>query len=263
MPKLAANLSMMYTELPFLERFAAAAEDGFTGVEFLFPYAFEARAIRAELDRHGLQQVLFNTPPGDFDAGERGIAALPGREEEFRRGIDLAIDYAQHLRCPQVHLMAGLVKSETERGHMREVYQENLRYAAGKLASAGLRGLIEPINTRDIPGYLLNTQEDAHDLLARLSQPNLAVQMDFYHVQIVQGDIAMRLRRFLPGVGHVQIAGVPHRHEPDLGEVHYPYLLRLLDELGYSGWVGCEYRPQNGTRAGLAWAKPWLSKGVK
>ncbi len=261
MPKLAANLSMMYTELPFMERFAAAAADGFKGVEFLFPYTFEAQAIRAQLDRHGLQQVLFNAPPGDFDGGERGVAALPGREDEFRRGIDQAIAYASVLRCPQVHVMAGLVKQEADREQMRAIYVDNLRYAAGKLAAAGLRGLIEPINTRDIPGYLLNTQEDAHDILARLGQSNLAVQMDFYHVQIVQGDIAMRLRRFLAGVGHVQIAGVPHRHEPDLGEVHFPYLLNLLDELGYSGWVGCEYRPKSGTSAGLAWAKPWLHKG--
>ena len=253
MPRFAANLSMLYTELPFLERFGACAADGFDAVEFLFPYAFEAGAIRDELDRHGLQQVLFNAPPGDFDAGERGIASLPGRQAEFRAGIDRAIEYAQALDCPRVHLMAGLVARESERVAQREIYVDNIAWAARRLGEHGITALIEPINTRDIPGYLLNTQADAHAIVERIALPNLKVQMDLYHCQIVEGDLETKIRRHIDAVGHVQIAGVPHRHEPDLGEVNYPYLFDLLDDLGYAGWIGCEYRPRAGTSAGLGW----------
>jgi len=255
MPRFAANLSMMYNEVPFLERFAACAADGFAAVEFLFPYAHPARQIRDELDRHGLQQVLFNAPPGDFEAGERGIASLPGRQEEFREGIDRAIEYAKALDCPRVHVMAGLVRRESERVAQREIYVENLAWAAKRLGEAGLMTLIEPINTRDIPGFLLNTQADAHAIVERIGAANLKVQMDLYHCQIVEGDLATRIRKYLTGVGHIQIAGVPQRHEPDLGEVNYPYLFALLDELGYDGWIGCEYRPRAGTSAGLGWLR--------
>ena len=255
MPRFAANLSMMYNEVPFLERFGACAADGFDAVEFLFPYAHPAQQIRDELDRHGLQQVLFNAPPGDFEAGERGIASLPGREKEFREGIDRAIEYARALGCPRVHVMAGLIKREGEHFAQREIYVENLSWAAKRLGEAGLMTLIEPINTRDIPGYLLNTQADAHALVERLGHPNLKVQMDLYHCQIVEGDLAMKIRKYLSGVGHMQIAGVPQRHEPDLGEVNYPYLFALLDELGYDGWIGCEYRPRAATSAGLGWLR--------
>jgi hydroxypyruvate isomerase len=257
MPRFAANLSMMYNEVPFLERFAACAADGFAGVEFLFPYAHPAREIRDELDRHGLQQVLFNAPPGDFEAGERGIASLPGRQEEFREGIDRAIEYAKVLDCPRVHVMAGLVKRESERVAQREIYVDNLAWAAKRLGEAGLTMLIEPINTRDIPGFLLNTQADAHAIVERIGAPNLKVQMDLYHCQIVEGDLATKIRKYLTGVGHIQIAGVPQRHEPDLGEVNFPYLFALLDELGYDGWIGCEYRPRAGTSAGLGWFDRW------
>jgi hydroxypyruvate isomerase len=253
MPRFAANLSMMYNEVPFMERFGACAADGFEAVEFLFPYAQPARAIRDELDRHGLRQVLFNAPPGDFEAGERGIASLPGREDEFRRGIDLAIEYAKALDCPRVHVMAGLVKRESERVAQRETYIDNVTWAAKRLAEHGIATLIEPINTRDIPGYLLNTQADAHAIRERIGVPTLKVQMDLYHCQVVEGDLAMKIRRHLPDVGHFQIAGVPQRHEPDLGEVNYPYLFALLDELGYDGWIGCEYRPRAATSAGLGW----------
>jgi hydroxypyruvate isomerase len=258
MPRFAANLSMMYNEVPFMERFAACAADGFRAVEFLFPYAFDARAIRDELDRHGLKQVLFNAPPGDFEGGERGTASLPGREDEFRRGIDLAIEYARALDCPRVHVMAGLVKRESERTLQRELYVDNVAWAARRLGEAGLTTLIEPINPRDIPGYLLNTQADAHAILERIGAPNLKVQMDLYHCQVVEGDLATKIRRHLGDVGHIQIAGVPQRHEPDLGEVNYPYLFDLLDELGYAGWIGCEYRPRAGTSAGLHWLRPYL-----
>jgi len=253
MPRFAANLSMMYNEVPFMERFGACAADGFEAVEFLFPYAQSARAIRDELDRHGLRQVLFNAPPGDFEGGERGIASLPGREDEFRRGIDLAIEYAKALDCPRVHVMAGLVKRESERVAQRETYIDNVTWAAKRLAEHGIVTLIEPINTRDIPGYLLNTQADAHAIRERIGAPTLKVQMDLYHCQVVEGDLATKIRRHLPDVGHFQIAGVPQRHEPDLGEVNYPYLFALLDELGYDGWIGCEYRPRAATSAGLGW----------
>ena len=260
MPRFAANLSMMYTELPFLERFGAAAKDGFRAVEFLFPYAFEAQALAAELERHGLQQALFNTWPGDFDAGERGLASVPGREAEFLGGVDRALAYARVLRCPRVHAMAGLVPAGADRAERRATYVRNLREAARRCADAGVELLIEPINTRDIPGFFLNTQAEAHAVVAEVGAANLKVQMDLYHCQIVEGDLAAKIRQYLPtgDVGHFQIAGVPQRHEPDLGEVHYPYLFSILDELGWDGWIGCEYRPRAGTSAGLGWAKPWL-----
>jgi hydroxypyruvate isomerase len=258
MPRFAANLSMMYTEVPFIERFAAAASDGFRAVEFLFPYAFEAAEIAARLEQHGLQQVLFNTVPGDFDAGERGLAAVPGREAEFLAGVDRAIGYARVLKCPRLHAMAGLLPVGADRASWRTTYVANLREAAKRCADAGLDLLIEPINTRDIPGYFLNTQAEGHAAVAAVSAPNLKVQMDLYHCQIVEGDLAAKIRQYLPGVGHIQIAGVPQRHEPDLGEVNYPFLFALLDELGYDGWIGCEYRPRAGTSAGLGWLKPYL-----
>lgn len=253
MPRFAANLSMMYTELPFLERFGACAADGFAAVEFLFPYAFDPARIRDELDRHGLKQVLFNAPPGDFEAGERGLAGLPGRRDEFRRGIDLAIEYARVLDCERIHVMAGLLHHPGDRVAQREAYVDNVGWAAHRMAAHGITALIEPINPRDMPGYLLNTQADAHAILERIGAPNLKVQMDLYHCQIVEGDLEMRIRRHIDQVGHMQIAGVPHRHEPDVGEVNYPYLFRLLDDLGYPGWIGCEYRPRAGTSAGLGW----------
>ncbi|MGA0796621.1 MAG: 2-oxo-tetronate isomerase [Quisquiliibacterium sp.] len=258
MPRFAANLSMMYTEVPFLERFGACAADGFRAVEFLFPYEHPAQVIRDELDRHGLQQVLFNAPPGSFEAGERGIAGLPGRRDEFQQGIDQAIEYAKVLGCPRVHVMAGLLKRESEFTAQRELYVDNLGWAARKLGDAGLTMLIEPINTRDIPGYLLNTQADAHAIVERIGASNLKVQMDLYHCQIVEGDVAMKIRKHLSGVGHIQIAGVPQRHEPDIGELNYPYLFELLDELGYDGWIGCEYRPKGRTSDGLGWLRPYL-----
>ncbi len=265
MPKFAANLSMLYPELDFLDRFEAAARDGFKAVEYLFPYAFEGREIAARLEAHGLQQVLFNAPPGDWDGGERGMACLPGREAEFRAGMAQALEYAQALACPRIHVMAGLLPAGTERETLYATYTSNLRWAAAEAARQGVEVLIEPINTRDIPRFFLNRQDHAHEVVADVGAVNLKVQMDLYHCQIVEGDLAMKLRQYLPtgNVGHVQIAGVPQRHEPDVGELNYPYLFSVLDELGYAGWVGCEYRPQagsqtGGTSAGLAWLKPWL-----
>ncbi len=273
MPRLAANLSMLYTEHPFLDRFAACAKDGFEAVEFLFPYEHPAATLRQRLDDNGLRQVLFNTVPGDFAAGDRGLACLPGREAEFLAGVDRAIEYAVVLGCPRLHAMAGLVPAASPeaddtgssgRARLRDTYVANLAEAAVRCRAAGLDLLIEPINTRDIPGYFLNTQAEAHAVVRAVGAPNLKVQMDLYHCQIVEGDLAMRIRQWLPGVGHIQVAGVPQRHEPDVGEINYPYLFDLLDELGYDGWIGCEYRPAGGnepgaTTRGLGWARRWLA----
>ncbi len=265
MPKFAANLSMLYPEHGVLDRFDAAARDGFKGVEYLFPFAFAASDIAVRLQANGLQQVLFNAPPGNWDAGERGLACLPGREAEFRAGVDQALDYAQALGCPRVHVMAGLQPSGVERVALRATYVSNLKWAAQRAAPLGVDVLIEPINTRDMPGFFLSRQDKAHAIVAEVGEPNLKVQMDLYHCQVVEGDLAMKIRQYLPTgrVGHVQIAGVPQRNEPDVGELNYPYLFSVLDEMGYSGWIGCEYRPratpdQGGTSAGLGWLKPYL-----
>jgi hydroxypyruvate isomerase len=266
MPRFAANLSMLYPEFEFLDRFAAAAKDGFEAVEFLFPYDHPAAAIKQRLDDNGLQQVLFNTVPGDFSAGERGLACLPGRQAEFLDGVDRAIEYAGVLGCPRLHAMAGLMPGDAKEPVLRATYLSNLSEAARRCGAAGLDLLIEPINTRDIPGYFLNTQADAHQVVAEVGADNLKVQMDLYHCQIVEGDLAMRIRKYLSGVGHVQIAGVPDRNEPDIGEINHPYLFTLLDDLNYDGWIGCEYRPRGGstpgaTSAGLEWMRPWLGRG--
>lgn len=265
MPRFAANLSMLYPEHAFLDRFAAAARDGFKAVEYLFPYAYDVAEIAGRLREHRLEQVLFNAPPGNWDRGERGIACLPGRDEEFRAGVDEALRYARALRCPRVHVMAGLAPADAAREDLEAIYVERLRHAALEAARHGIDILIEPINTRDMPGYFLNTQEHAHAIVGTCGQPNLKVQMDFYHCQIVEGDLAVKARRYIPGgrVGHVQVAGVPERHEPDVGEVDYRYVFDVLDACGYPGWVGCEYRPRlgaeaGGTSRGLGWLRPYL-----
>ncbi len=253
MPKFAANLTMMFTERPFAQRFAAARAAGFDAVEFLFPYEFEPQAIAGWLKESELQNVLFNLPPGDWAAGERGLASLPGREAAFKESVALAIDYARVLGTKRLHMMAGLVPAGAVMAEYEQTYLTNLRYAARACAPHGIGVMIEPINTRDVPGYFLNTQAHAHALRVQSGEPNVKVQMDFYHVQIVEGDLAMTFKKYVDGIGHIQIAGVPNRHEPDDGEIHYPYLFALLDELGYEGWVGCEYRPRGLTEAGLGW----------
>jgi hydroxypyruvate isomerase len=265
MPRFAANLSMLYPEHAFLDRFAAAARDGFKAVEYLFPYAFDAADLSNRLEDHGLEQVLFNAPPGNWERDERGIACLPGRDEEFRAGIADALRYARALRCPRVHVMAGLVPEGTPRAALGATYTERLRYAAQEAALQAVDILIEPINTRDMPGYFLNTQDQAHRIVEKVGLPNLKVQMDLYHCQIVEGDVAVKARRYVAtgNVGHVQIAGVPERHEPDVGELNYPYLFEVLDNCGYPGWIGCEYRPRlgaqpGGTSRGLGWLKPYI-----
>jgi 2-dehydrotetronate isomerase len=271
MPKFAANLSMLYPELAFLDRFEAAAKDGFKAVEFLFPYAYDAEEIASRLKANGLQQVLFNAPPGGVEAasidrawasGDKGTACVPGREEEFREGVALALTYARVLACPRVHVMAGLLPENILRKTAQATYVANLKWAANEAAKEGIDVMIEPINTRDIPRFFLNRQDHAHAIVEEIGASNLKVQMDLYHCQIVEGDVAMKIRNYLPTgrVGHFQIAGVPERHEPNIGEVNYPYLFNLLDELGYDGWIGCEYRPlrgsePGGTSAGLAWLR--------
>ena len=247
MPRFAANLSMMFTERPFLERFDAAAAAGFGAVEFLFPYSHPAADIRAALDRSGLELALFNTPPGDWEAGERGTASLPGREAEFRDSVALALDTAAVLQPGRIHVMAGIAKGQ----EARAVYIANLAHAA---ATAGAQGLcIEPINSRDMPGYHLNTSADAVAVLDAVGAANLGLQFDLYHAQITEGDLTRRLEALMPRIAHIQIAGVPDRHEPDGGEVNYPHLFGVLDRLGYDGFVGCEYRPAGRTEDGLGW----------
>lgn len=258
MPRFAANLTMMYNEHAFLERFAAAARDGFKAVEYLFPYEFPAAELKARLDAHGLVQALFNAPPGDWAAGERGIASLPGREDEFRRAIDTALDYARVIGNDTLHVMAGLIAPTQDRARHRDVYLRNLAHAAEAARAQNVTIVIEPINPRDMPGFFLNRQDDAQAICREVGAPNLLVQFDCYHCQIVEGDLAMKLTRDIAGIGHIQIAGVPQRHEPDVGEIHYPYLFELIDALGYDGWIGCEYRPKAGTSERLGWLAPYL-----
>ncbi|MDD9907658.1 MAG: hydroxypyruvate isomerase family protein [Rhodospirillaceae bacterium] len=261
MPNLAANLSMMFTEVPFLERFAAAADAGFKGVEYLFPYDHPAETIAKALQDNGLQNVLFNLPPGNWETGDRGLAALPGREADFEGLIDKALEYAQVIGCPRLHVMAGIPPEDANPYACQRTYVENVRLAAERAAPHGITVLLEPINPRDIPGYYLNRQDDGLKTLDTVGAENAALQMDLYHCQIVEGDVAMKIRANIDRVAHFQIAGVPDRHEPDLGEVNYPYLFDVIDELGFEGWIGCEYRPKGETRAGLGWAAPYGISG--
>lgn len=274
MPRFAANLSFLYPELPFLDRFEAAARDGFIAVEYLFPYAWPAQELAARLRVNGLQQVLLNAPPagvdlasaiGAWDAGERGLLCLADRRDEFRRCVTLALDYAATLQCPRIHVMAGLLPDGVLRESLLDVVAEKLRWACAQAAKQGVTLLIEPINLRDMPGYFLNRQDHAHEILDAVGAANLQVQMDLYHCQVQEGDLASKLRRYLPTgrIGHIQIAGVPERQEPDVGELNYPYLFDVMDAMGYSGWVGCEYRPQRGAQAGgtssgLGWRQAFL-----
>lgn len=258
MPRFAANLSMLFNEHGFLERFAAARSAGFEAVEYLFPYAHPASELAARLRDNGLAQVLFNAPPGDWEAGERGIGGLPGREAEFRASIETALAYAEALRCPRIHVMAGLVPAGADLARHLDVFAGNLAQALPLARAAGIELLLEPLNPRDFPGYLIPSVAEALAMIDRVGGPGLGLQFDIYHTQMGQGFVAGTLEAALPRVRHVQIAGVPGRHEPDAEqELNYPYLFALLDRFGYQGWVGCEYRPRAGTRAGLAWAEPW------
>jgi len=255
MPHFAANLSMMFTELDFLDRFQAAANCGFRGVEFLFPYEWPAGELAKRLLGNGLTQALFNMPPGDLQAGERGLAAVPGREQAFRDGLERALEYAEILRCPQIHVMAGMLADDSDCAPAHDCYVENLAWAADRASQQGVRVLIEPINTRhDMPGYFLSTTAQARGVMAEVGSKNLFLQCDLYHVQIMDGNLADTITENLPLIRHFQIAGVPGRHEPDSGEINYPFLFSLIDSLGYDGWIGCEYRPAGATADGLAWA---------
>ncbi|MEO6022878.1 MAG: 2-oxo-tetronate isomerase [Burkholderiales bacterium] len=254
MLKFAANLSMMFNEVPFLERFGAAAQAGFRAVEFLFPYEFTADDIAERLQKHGLTQALFNVPPGDWAKGERGLTLLPGRESEFATGVEQAIEYAKVLKCDQIHIMAGIAPAGVQRNVMMEVYVTNLSFAAHRLAAENIRALIEPINYYDVPGYFLNTQAEARAVIDKVGSDNLFLQQDLYHCQIMEGNLAKLITEYRDIARHYQIAGVPGRHEPDLGEINHPYLFDLIDQLGYTGYIGCEYRPRGDTREGLGWA---------
>ena len=253
MPRFAANLTMLFTEVPFLDRFERAAKAGFEAVEFLFPYAFDAADIKKRLDDNGLKLVLHNLPAGDWDAGERGIACLPDRVAEFRVGVAKAIAYAKVLGVGQLNCLAGKVPAGADPAVLRATFVDNLAYAAKALGEAGLRLLIEPINTFDIPGFFLNRTDQAIAILDDVGAPNAFVQYDIYHAQRMEGELAATVQKHLARIGHVQLADNPGRHEPGTGEINYAFLFAHLDRIGYSGWIGCEYKPAATTEAGLGW----------
>jgi hydroxypyruvate isomerase len=253
MARLAANLSMMFNEVDFLDRFDAAAKAGFAGVEYLFPYEHPAADIRARLQANGLTQVLFNMPPGDWAKGERGLASLPGRQAAFRDGVGRALDYAAALDCRQVHCMAGIPPAEVPFATAAAVYAANLAWAAEQAASAGVKILLEPINHRDMPGFHLNTIAQAAAVIAAIGAESLGLQFDIYHCQVTEGDITERVAAHLPIIAHMQIADVPARHEPGTGEIGWDFVFPRIAALGYAGWIGCEYRPAGETVAGLGW----------
>ena len=256
MPKLAANVSMLFPQLPFLDRFAAARKAGFRYVEYQFPYDHDAAEVARRVRDAGVEVVLHNLPPGDYAKGERGIACLPGREREFREGIERGIEYARAAGCPRMNCLAGLAPADEKH---RAVLVGNLRYAARKLGEAGLQLLIEPINTRTVPGFFLNYSQQAVDVLNAVGEGNAFVQYDLFHMQIMEGDLAKTIERLLPRIGHLQIADVPARNEPGTGELNFDFLLRHIDALGYSGWIGAEYNPKGDTVEGLKWARAYLS----
>ena len=256
MPRFSANLTFLFNEVPFLDRFGEAAQAGFRAVEFALPYEYQAKDVAERVRAHKLEVVLFNAPPGDWKLGDRGIASLPEREHEFAASMVTALRYARALNCPRLHVMAGLLPENVEaddHDRRRRTFIRNLRLACQDAAEAGVTITIEPLNRIDNPNYFLHTQAEAHAIREEVGAPNLKVQMDFYHAQIVEGNLSQKLRQWIAHIGHVQIANVPGRTEPDVGEINYSYLFRLLDELKYEGYVGCEYRPVQSTRAGLAW----------
>ncbi len=253
MPKFSANLSMLFTELPFLDRFEAAAAAGFDAVEFLFPYAWTAQEIKQRLDQTGLQLVLHNLPAGDWEAGERGIACHPDRVEEFRAGVSLAIDYAKALGVGQLNCLAGKAPTGVSEEQLRKTFVDNLVYAAAELKQAGLKLLIEPVNNLDIPGFYLTRSTQAAAILVEVGADNAFIQYDIYHAQRMEGELAATMQKYLPRIGHIQLADNPGRNEPGTGEINYPFLFAHLDRIGYQGWIGCEYKPATSTLAGLGW----------
>ncbi len=255
MPRFAANLSLMFTEVPFLDRFEAAARAGFDAVEFQFPYAWPAHEITARLRDLSLELAMFNLPPGDWEAGDRGLAIQPERRGEFQAALGLGLQYVDLLGATRLHVMAGVLPPGADVAAARRMYVDNLRDAARSAAARGIDLLIEPLNRRDNPGYFLHSTDQAADIIADIDAPNVRLQFDMYHTQISEGDLATRLEAHFGLVGHVQVAGVPGRHEPDEGELNYPWLFRLLDAWGYGGFIGCEYRPRGSTEQGLGWMR--------
>lgn len=255
MPQFAANLTMLFTEAPFLERFERASKAGFKAVEFLFPYAFSATEIKELLERHQLKLVLHNLPAGDWDAGERGIACHPDRVDEFRNGVTKAIEYAKVLGVQQLNCLAGKAPEGVDQKVLHATFVENLRFAAAELKKANLNLLIEPINTFDIPGFFLSTTKQASEVLAEVGASNLLIQYDIYHAQRMEGELANTIEKNLSKIGHIQLADNPGRNEPGTGEINYAYLFKFLDRIGYQGWIGCEYKPASSTEAGLGWIK--------
>ena len=250
---------MMFNEVAFLQRFGAAARAGFRGVEFLFPYDYPAKDIKAELDEHRLAMVLFNMPAGNWTAGDRGMACDPARVQQVREGVASAIDYAKALGCQQIHLMAGIRPRGVSEGDMYDTYVANVQYAANELARHDMTLLLEAINTRDIPGFYLNTSRQAFELMEAAGAPNVRFQYDVYHMQIMEGDLATTLKNHLARIGHIQIADPPSRGEPGTGEINYPFIFEWLDGLSYAAWIGCEYRPRSTTTDGLGWFSKWKS----
>jgi len=257
MPRFAANLSMMFNELPFLDRFAAARAAGFEAVEFLFPYEFPAAEIAMRLKDNGLAQVLFNAPPGDWANGERGMACIPGRGQEFRDSIMKALDYAAALGCPRLHVMAGMSPARVAPATMTGLYAINLAWAAERAIAQGVTCVIEPINQRDMPGYSLTGTANAVAVIEAVGPERLGLQFDLYHTQITEGDLVPRMQALLPYIAHMQVADTPGRHEPGTGEVNWPFVFKAIDDGGYRGWIGCEYRPAGDTIAGLGWFQPY------
>jgi hydroxypyruvate isomerase len=260
MPKLAANLTMIFGEVAFLERFEAAARAGFKAVEYLFPYDYDVQVLKRQLRDHGLVQVLHNLPAGNWAAGERGIACLPERMAEFRAGVDKAIEYANALDCDRVNCLAGKLPQGADPAAAREAFVQNLQYAAPRLKTAGIKLLIEPINTRDIPGFFLSGTRQAVEIIEAVGSDNLFLQYDIYHMQIMEGNLASTIESQLPRIAHMQLAESPGRHEPGTGEIDFGFLLDFVDRVGYTGWMGCEYIPKAGTVEGLQWAAPYLSR---
>jgi hydroxypyruvate isomerase len=259
MLRLCANLTMLFTEFPFLERFAQASKAGFSAVEFLFPYPYSVGDLKSQLDANSLTLVLHNLPAGDFESGERGIACIPGREEEFQTGVFKAIEYAQALGVKQLNCLAGIAPVGVESAIVETTFIMNLKFAATQLEKAGLRLLIEPINQFDIPGFYLNRTTQAIEVIEQVNASNLYLQYDIYHAQRTEGELANTLEKHIGKIGHIQLADNPGRHEPGTGEINYQYLFAHLDRIGYGGWIGCEYKPAINTLAGLPWMEPYLS----
>lgn len=259
MPKFAANLTMMFNEVDFLDRFEAAAKAGFKGVEYLFPYDYDKEEIAEKLNRHGLTQVLHNMPAGDWDGGERGIGCLPDRVGEFQDGVGKAIEYATALGCKQVNCLAGIIPQGVEPDKLRETFVSNLKFAAAQFEHSGIRLVTEPINTIDIPGFYLCRTAQARSIIDDVGSGNLGLQHDIYHMQIMEGDLARTIEGNLDIIKHMQIADNPGRNEPGTGEINYPFLFSFLDRIGYDDWIGCEYRPLTNTEAGLGWIAAFLA----